>query len=578
MILVLGGTTEGRRVVTTLDVAGTPYYYSTRGDAQSIVSSHAVRLSGGMNTNQMADFCRHHDIRLLIDAAHPFAINLHRTVEEVSTLLSLPVIRYERQYPPIPSSALVCEDWPDAVNKLQSCKRLLALTGVETIAKLRDYWHHHETWFRILDRESSWQIVRQEQFPADHILITKTTESSDLPALPIDAVITKESGDSGWFDQKVEWASRVGVPLYVVRRPKLPAWPIVTGTHSLRRAVEHCLPSFYTLRSGLTTGSCATAAAVEALRRLLDRDASHAVTILLPDGEEVLHPISRSMKGHATAQKDGGSDPDVTHGCIIDVKVQFTNGEEIDIQGGEGVGRVTLPGLGLPIGSPAINMTPQQMIRTNLRCMYSGGLKVTISVPEGRSIAKRTFNPRVGVVDGISIIGTTGVVHPFSHKAFVEAIRRQMQIAIALHSPMVVLSSGLKSETMVKDSFPQLPPSAFIHYGNLIGDALQAATTLHIQHVALCVMIGKAVKLAAGNLNTHSHEVTMNRPLLATWLAEAGADDAQDIASSINMARELPTVLSTGLWQSLRRIIINKCILSCRKVYPYSLQFFLLEQ
>ena len=612
MILVLGGTTEGRRVVEVLDEAGTPYYYSTRGDGQQIDSVHAQRVRGGMDAQQMQAFCLSHDIQLLIDAAHPFAENLHHNVDVVSRELALPVIRYERRYPALPADAIVCNDWSDAIVKLQDCPSLLALTGVETIAKLKPYWQTHDTWFRILDRPASWDIVRREGFPEERVITTdlQTPSSSPLkgeginsreqPAIllpkqegweglsspfkgdrggPGLAIITKESGESGWFEEKVRLATELNVPLYVVRRPVLPAWPAVSGPHGLRRAVEHCLPSFYPLRTGLTTGTCATAAAVAALRSLLGAEVGNNESIELPNGEEVSMPILRCEPGFAVVQKDGGCDPDATHGCLIEVRVSKLDAADaaIRIEGGEGVGRVTLPGLGIPIGEAAINPVPQQMIRTNLRKFFAGALRVEVAVPEGREIARKTFNPRLGIVDGISIIGTSGVVRPFSNEAFVEAIRRQMQIAISLECPVVVLNSGLRSEQAVHHHFPGLHASAYIHYGNLIGDALTAAAELNIQHVALCVMIGKAVKLAAGNLNTHSHQVTMNRELLTAWLAEAGCAEAETIAANINMARELPERLGSDLWERLKRIIIEKCIATCRNVYPYTLDFYLLE-
>ena len=578
-------------MVEVLDEAGTPYYYSTRGDGQTISSVQARRVTGGMDANQMREFCCKHDIRLLIDAAHPFAEALHQNIHTVACQLSLPVIRYERKYPPLPADAMVCQDWADALEKLRNCPSLLALTGVETIAKLKPYWKEHETWFRILDRPSSWEIVRREGFPEERVAPFHLPQGGEQQEgeqlenlLPIQereglAIITKESGESGWFDEKVQMAKEMGVPLYIVRRPALPVWPTVSGPHGLRRAVEHCLPSFYPLRTGLTTGTCATAAAVSALLRLMGQEVDGHVAIELPNGEEVGVRIQHCEPGFAVVEKDGGSDPDATHGCLIEARVSIpeTTDTEIQIVGGEGVGRVTLPGLGIPIGEAAINPVPQQMIRTNLRKYFAGALRVEISVPEGRQIAQRTFNPRLGIIDGISIIGTSGIVRPFSNEAFVEAIRRQMQIAISLQCPIVVLNSGLRSEQAVHHHFPDLHPSAYIHYGNLIGDALTAAAEMDIRHVALCVMIGKAVKLAAGNLNTHSHEVTMNRSLLAQWLQEAGCTTADDIAAEINLARELPQRLTPDLWERMKRIIIEKCITTCRNVYPHTLDFYLLE-
>ena len=152
MILILGGTTEGRTAVKVADEAGKPYFYSTKGEWQEIQCKHGIRITGGMNTEKMESFCRQNDIRLLVDAAHPFASQLHRTVDETSRTLHLPVIRFERKYPPRTENIIWCEDYTDAIYRLEKAgtDHLLALTGVQTIGKLRPYWEKHTCWFRVL--------------------------------------------------------------------------------------------------------------------------------------------------------------------------------------------------------------------------------------------------------------------------------------------------------------------------------------------------------------------------------------------------------------------------------------------
>ena len=155
MILILGGTTEGRASVRIADEGSAPYYYSTKGALQEIECAHGIRLTGGMDTAAMETFCREKNIRLLVDAAHPFASALHRTVAEVSSSLGLPVIRYERRYPPRDPDLVWCDSYDDAIRKLEEhgIRHLLALTGVNTIAPLRPWWEKHPAWFRILERE-----------------------------------------------------------------------------------------------------------------------------------------------------------------------------------------------------------------------------------------------------------------------------------------------------------------------------------------------------------------------------------------------------------------------------------------
>ena len=625
-VLVFGGTTEGREAVRVLDMAGSLFLYSTREAWQDVQSRHGHRLTGALDAGAMTALCQQADVRLVVDAAHPFAATLHQTVDDVARRLCIPVVRFERQYPDLSLPCVPCATYDDALRRMRrdGVRRLLALTGVQTIPRLRSFWAEDgtECWFRILDRPASWQLAKAEGFPADHLL----TDSS--PSLPdVEAIVTKESGLSGGFAEKVALATRLRVPLYVVRRPPLPAtWTTVTGEHGLRRAVEMLCPGFFPLRSGFTTGSCAAAAAVAALQVLLGRDHPQNVRFRLPDGELMEMPVARTSRGDTWAEahvvKDAGDDPDVTDGTTIVVRVSFGSygpspkspspygpsplhlpygeasshlcGEKSFIQsdtsysppskggaggrtcrgrvfltGGEGVGRVTLPGLGLPVGAAAINPVPQQMIRDNLGALYGGPLDVQVSVPEGRRLAERTFNPRVGVVGGISIIGTRGIVQPFSSQAFVEAIRRQLEVAWATGAREAVFCSGARSEDAVRQLRPDLPAAAFVHYGNFVGEALTAAHDVGFRRATLAIMVGKAVKLAAGNLNTHSHQVLMDRDFLVRLAADAGCSaDADKAIREINLARELPQRLTQDDWQRLAAAITDACHRTAAPLFP----------
>lgn len=337
------------------------------------------------------------------------------------------------------------------------------------------------------------------------------------------------------------------------------------------------------LRTGLSTGSCATAASVAALLMLLGEDVPREVRFELPrDGWRVMRIVS-AQRGDdyaiASVVKDGGDDPDATNGCTIQAKVQLNSEHsEVHFFGGEGVGRITLPGLGLEIGEPAINPVPRQMITTNLRRLYQGGVDVTIIVPDGRQIARRTFNAKVGVMDGISILGTTGIVHPFSHEAYIDAMEREMQVALAMQVSRIVLNSGKRSELAIHAHYPELPEQAFIHYGNFIGDGLRIAERLRVPRVTLGVMIGKAVKLAAGFDNTHSHQVTMDREFVTLLAQEVGCSaHTIHLIQGINMARQLLTDLPRSEYELLKPLIIRKCIETCRRIYSGDLEFILLD-
>ncbi len=578
MILILGGTTEGRMAVKVTDEAGSPYFYSTKGDLQQILCKHGTHVTGGMNQQEMISFCKENHIRLLIDAAHPFAVGLHQTVADTAEALQLPVIRVERNYPPRSTSIIWCNDYQEAIERLNSdgITRLLALTGVNTIAKLRDYWEKAECWFRILKREESLSLAKKQGFDENHIVYYQEGEEESLiESIHPQAILTKESGESGGFQAKIDAAHKYGIPVYAVKRPALPESFIpVTGEFGLRKAIETHVPGFYRLRSGFTTGACATAASKAALLSLLGKEDIHSVAIEFPDGEILSLPIASTKKinettATATVIKDAGDDPDVTHGQEIVSTIQFSNLPGIHFLQGEGVGKVTLPGLGLEIGGPAINKTPRAMMTCELSALYKEGLDVTISVPNGREIAKRTFNPKLGIVDGISIIGTSGIVRPFSSEAFVDAIKKEIEVGLAVGAHRLVFNSGAKSERYIKALYPELPSQAFIHFGNFIGDTLRIASELKAEAVTLGIMLGKAVKLAEGYLDTHSKKVQMNKEFLKETARVSGCSDSvQTIIDQITLARELWTLLSPVDAGKFFPYLLHLCKKHCSSVYP----------
>lgn len=584
MILVLGGTTEGRVAVQTLEEAGKPFYYSTKGYEQEVALHHGIRLTGGMDAEEMTRFCQAKDIRLLVDAAHPFAEQLHQTVRQTSEALRLPVIRYERIYPDVPASAVTwCRDYEEAIRtvKASDISVLLALTGVQTISKLKPLWISGiSCWFRILDRDSSRALAERQGFLADRLCFYHNEEDDRELMLRIspDAILMKESGISGGFLQKLEAACALGIRVFVIRHPSMPDDFIrVDGPHGLRRKVERLLPDFYPLHSGLTTGTCATAAAIAAVYHWLGKPESE-VPVRLPDGETISVPVSSGEeKGKATVIKEAGDDPDITNGAAICARITWTKGIDyaVEIQGGEGIGIATLSGLGLPVGAPAINETPRRMIKDNvLRALRTGtaptgNYTVTISVPDGKRLAERTFNPRLGVIGGISIIGTSGIVKPFSTEAFVQSIRKSMQVACATGSPSVVINSGAKSERFLRNRFPELPAQAFVHYGNFIGETLKIATELHVPHLIMGLMLGKAVKLAEGNLDTHSKHTVMNKDFLCRIAAEAGCSPSTLAAiNHITLARELWSLLPVHELSRFVQVVIQLCRQHCAPLFP----------
>jgi cobalt-precorrin-5B (C1)-methyltransferase len=556
MILVFGGTTEGRSAAEVLEEAGSLYYYSTKMGEQELTLHHGVRIDGAMDAEAMKAFCRNHQIRLIVDAAHPFASMLHQTIGKVASDMRIPVIRYDRIYPPRDPDITWIDDYLEVPTDIHT---LLATTGVQSISKLK--WLEElgvKVIYRILRRESS-LLMAYEQGATDEQLCYY--EDGLLPKA--DAILLKESGLSGGFVEKVEEAREKGMRIIVLKRPNYGtykangAYKEVNGPYGLRRAVEKLLPEFYPLHSGLTTGTCATAAAIAATIRLTKGETPAEVPVLLPDGETIHVPVGYG-NGYAYCIKEAGDDPDVTNG--IEVRAMVDYGEPI-ILGGKGVGRFTLPGFDYPPGEAAINKGPREMIRANIK----ENVRIIISVPDGAEIAKRTFNPRLGIEGGISIIGVSGIVKPFSEEAFLDSIRKCMTVAKASGSERVVINSGGKSERFVKALYPELPQQAFVEYGNYIGETLKMAHELDVKCVTLGVMLGKAVKLAAGHLDTHSRRTTMDKAFIQQMLEESGI--SIDI-SNMTLARELWERIAENSRAAFAHTVIRHCYEHCAPLLP----------
>jgi cobalt-precorrin-5B (C1)-methyltransferase len=293
------------------------------------------------------------------------------------------------------------------------------------------------------------------------------------------------------------------------------------------------------LRHGYTTGACATAAAKAATLALFSQEPVRTVEIRLPKGQHVSFPIEdmtfNSLRARCAVIKDGGDDPDATHGAFIYADVEWSGKPGLQLEGGPGVGRVTKPGLVVPVGMPAINPVPQRMIREAVSEVVSKaagedffdtrGLRVTISVPNGEEIAKKTMNARIGILGGISILGTTGIVKPFSTAAYMASVAQSIDVAKAAGQDHLVLTTGGRSETAAMREFPGLPEEAFIQMGDFAGFALKNCARRKIGAVTLVGMMGKFSKLAEGHMNLHAHGSKVNMDFLASVAKMAGAPD-----------------------------------------------------
>ena len=287
------------------------------------------------------------------------------------------------------------------------------------------------------------------------------------------------------------------------------------------------------LRLGYTTGSCAAAAAKAAAWMLLTGREKTAVTLHTPKGMDLSLSVQdiRREEGAVSCAivKDGGDDPDITAGALIYARVSRIPERDVEIDGGFGVGRVTKPGLDQKPGQAAINSVPRKMIRENLLEVaaaldYTGGFRVEISVPLGEELAKKTFNPRLGIVGGISILGTTGIVEPMSEQALLDTIRVELRQK-RTQSDFVLLTPGNYGSDFIRDSLGIDPRNA-VQVSNFIGDALDMCKELDFRGAVLIGHIGKLVKLGGGMMNTHSKYGDCRTEILSAMAGAEGVEAA----------------------------------------------------
>jgi cobalt-precorrin-5B (C1)-methyltransferase len=301
------------------------------------------------------------------------------------------------------------------------------------------------------------------------------------------------------------------------------------------------------LRTGYTTGTCAAAATKAALSALVSGDNLPKVNVSLPKDKHIVIDIAwikfvNEKSVTASVIKDGGDDPDVTNGAEIWSTVSLLeSSNKIMIDGGIGVGRVTKPGLGLEIGKAAINPTPLKMINQAIEEILEKqqknryGLSILISVPKGEEIAKRTDNPRLGIIGGISILGTTGIVIPYSTASFAASIRQSIDVSIAMGSDSVILTTGGRSEDFARSIFGNsVADHAYIQIGDFIGFSIKQCAIKKIKKAYVIGFIGKLTKMAMGVKQTHVKGSNVDMNFLATLANRCGANN--DLVKKIKLA------------------------------------------
>ncbi|MEJ2443925.1 MAG: cobalt-precorrin-5B (C(1))-methyltransferase [Exilibacterium sp.] len=341
------------------------------------------------------------------------------------------------------------------------------------------------------------------------------------------------------------------------------------------------------LRSGLTTGCCATACCVAAAQALLDpkrRPEASAppraqiVSVKLPRGKTVaLTTVVQGLtklSALAKTRKDAGDDPDVTHGAEVFVELALTANVGVCFKAAPGVGTVTREGLALAVGEAAINPVPRDMMTEHLRQIaeqwnYGGGFVVAVGVENGAALAKKTMNPRLGIVGGLSILGTTGIVRPFSCAAYIASIHQGIDVARANGIAHIAATTGSSSEAAIRRHY-RLSDMALIEMGDFVGAVLKYLRRAPVARLSICGGFGKISKLANGHLDLHSRAAAIDFTQLAQWAREQGADSA--LAAQIKQANtsmealalcreshiDLAAAVCTKAWQKARAVLSQK--------------------
>jgi cobalt-precorrin-5B (C1)-methyltransferase len=295
------------------------------------------------------------------------------------------------------------------------------------------------------------------------------------------------------------------------------------------------------LRTGWTTGTCASAAAKAAVTALRDQAGQQVVEVALPSGRRVTFPVESCvhdpLRATAVVVKDAADDPDVTHGAHLTATVRWRTEPGVALEGGEGVGVVTKPGLGIEVGEPAITATPRAMIIQAVgeaADLAAHGVRVVISVPGGELMARKTTNARLGILGGISILGTTGIVRPFSTASWRASVEQAISVMAAQGERTAVLCTGGRTEKGAMALLPDLPEVCFVEVGDFTGAAIRRALAVGVDRVIFVGMAGKLAKLAAGVLMTHYTRSKVDLGLLGQVTSAAGGHP--DLAAEVSAA------------------------------------------
>ena len=322
------------------------------------------------------------------------------------------------------------------------------------------------------------------------------------------------------------------------------------------------------LREGYTTGSCAAAAALACCLWLRDGECPRRVEITLPEGRRYAPEINAHPDGSCGVIKDAGDDPDITNGMEVCARVELLDGEgEIEFIAGDGVGTITEPGLKIPVGGAAINPVPRSMIENAVRSVFGArAARVTVSIPGGAELARKTFNPRLGIRGGLSVLGTSGVVRPMSEEALKDSLYAELRMRVVQGHTSLAFTFGNQGEAALQPLFPDL---CVVQVSNELGFMLDSALELGVRHLLIGGHPGKLAKVAAGVMQTHSHTADARREAIAAQLALMEAPTALigEVMRNVTTDAAMEAIHSggfDGVWNRLARAARRYCELRVR--------------
>lgn len=342
-------------------------------------------------------------------------------------------------------------------------------------------------------------------------------------------------------------------------------------------------------RKGYTTGACTAAAARAAVTGLVTGFVPKQIENQLPNGQQVIFKVIAGFcdnaHAHAVVIKDAGDDPDCTHNAhlTVDIKLLPNQVKTIHLLGGKGIGKITMRGLGLEVGGAAINPVPHKNILENIQqvahdLLQQHGLEITVSVPDGELMAKKTLNARLGIIGGISILGTTGIVHPYSTAAFKASVVQGVEVAANQGLDTVVLTTGGRTEKFTIKELPQLNKASFVQMGDFLSPALDTAERVNIKKIIIGGMIGKLTKMAQGERITHARRNPVNTQLLAEIAQSIGADKnvCDDIAANETARYAGERMEELGLSDAFYTALCKRVVMTLKARYPNKFNYILL--